>query len=191
MDPWIWTVLLLVSALGIGFLELFVPSGGILAVLAVLALIGSIVFGFVQNPVFGGVYLFLLLVGVPLLIRNMIRLWPQTPIGKKILLDPEHDPALEFVQNDNPFQNLLGQTGTAHSPMMPSGQIELDGHFYDATTESIPVEAGTPILVVHVQGNIITVRPCGINDPNAAKSGETPPLQHPVEEELQVEDPFA
>jgi len=183
MDPWLWAILLLVLAVGIGFLELFVPSGGLLGVLAVLALVGSIVFGFIQDPIFGGIYLVLLVIGVPLLIREMVKLWPETPIGKMILLDPANDPALEKDQELEQYQKLLGQHGIVRSPMMPSGLIEINGRRYDALSEGIPLDPGTPIVVIHVQGYVITVR-------SRSQASQSVPSLTLEDEEPKVEDPF-
>ena len=186
MEPWIWTVLLFVLAVGIGFLELFVPSGGVLAVLAVLALIGSVIFGFMQHPVFGGVYLFLMVIGVPLLIREMFRIWPNTPIGKKLLLDPEQDPALDLEKEYDQYKQLLGQSGVVKSPMFPSGRVEIDGRQYDAISQGIPIDLGTPVMVIQVEGNIVTVQP-----QMKPKKPAPPQSKPPGEEGIQVEDPFA
>lgn len=189
MEPWIWTVLLFVLAAGLGFLELFVPSGGGLAVLAVLSLVGSVIFGFMQNPIFGGLYLFLIVIGVPLLIREMLKIWPNTPIGKKLLLDPEQDPALDLEKEYEQYKKLLGENGVARSPMFPSGRIEIDGKNYDAISQGIPIDPGTPITVIHVEGNVITVRPDTKTGSNPEqKTQKSAPSQ---DDAIQVEDPFA
>jgi len=47
---------------------------------------------------------------------------------------------------------LVGREGVAATSLFPSGQIEIDGHRYEARLEVGFVEAGTPVLVVRRTG---------------------------------------
>jgi membrane-bound serine protease (ClpP class) len=187
MDYRVWAILMLVTAVGIGFLELFVPSGGVLAVVALLALLGSLVFGFLQGIVFGLGLLLILVVGLPFLIWYMLAIWQSTPIGRRLLLDPEEDPALQPNEELERHKALLGKTGTAKSLMMPSGMIEIDGQRFDAVSAGMPIDPGTSVVVVHVDGINLTVRPARF-----ASKPITPPAS-PTEDRhvAEIEDPFA
>lgn len=187
MDNWVWSILLLLVAVGLVFLELFVPSGGVLAVLAVLATLGCLVFAFLQNTAYGTMMLILIVVGLPFLIWYMLKIWQATPIGRRMLLDPAEDPALAPDEEIERHKALLGKTGTAKSLMMPSGMIEIDGQTYDAVSEGLPIDPGTTVEVVHVDGINLTVRAI-------ANSSQSPPPAVPKDEsrrEPEVEDPFA
>ena len=187
MENWVWAILLLIGAVGLGFLELFIPSGGVLGIVAVLALLGSLVFAFMQGTAFGLGLLLVVVVGVPFLVWYMLQIWQVTPIGRRILLDPAEDPALQPNEVLERHKALLGKTGTAKSRMMPSGMIEVEGVRYDAVSAGMPIDPGTPIRVVHVDGINLTVRPANATPKpivSSVASNETP---HPPE----IEDPFA
>ncbi|MCL2624458.1 MAG: NfeD family protein [Planctomycetaceae bacterium] len=188
MDDWIWAILLLVFAAGIGFLELFIPSGGVLAVVAVLALLGSVVFAFLQGLVFGFVLLLIVVIGLPFLIWYMLEIWKATPIGRRILLDPAEDPALQPNEEWERHKTLLGKTGTAKSLMMPSGMIEIDGQRFDAVSAGMPIDPGTPVRIVQVDGINLTVRPA-----DQSSKSMTPPASTTdhSDQDHEIENPFA
>jgi membrane-bound serine protease (ClpP class) len=188
MDNWVWAILLLIGAVGLGFLELFIPSGGVLGILAILALLGSVVFAFMQGTVFGLVLLLAVVIGVPFLIWYMLQIWQATPIGRRLLLDPSEDPALQPNEELERHKALLGKTGTAKSLMMPSGMIEIDGERFDAVSSGMPIDSGTPIRVVQVDGINLTVRP--IDQPSKPMSSPVSKA-NPQEQDSQIEDPFA
>jgi len=187
MDYWVWAILLLIGAVGLGFLELFIPSGGVLGILAVLALLGSVVFAFMQGTVFGLVLLMAVVVGVPFLVWYMLAIWQSTPIGRRILLDPAEDPALQPNEELERHKALLGKTGTAKSLMMPSGMIEIDGQRFDAVSAGMPIDPGTLIRVVQVDGINLTVRPAD----QPSKPVPPPDLKTTTERDHEIEDPFA
>ena len=188
MDYWVWAILLLIGAVGVGLLELFIPSGGVLGILAVLALLGSVVFAFVQGTVFGLGLLLAVVVGVPFLIWYMLEIWQSTPIGRRILLDPSEDPALQPNEELERHKALLGKTGTAKSLMMPSGMIEINGQRFDAVSSGMPIDPGTPIRVVQVDGINLTVRP--VDQPSKPVTPPVSKADH-SERDHEVEDPFA
>ena len=189
MDNWVWAILLLVGAVGVIFLELFVPSGGVLAAVAVLALLGSLVFAFMQGMVFGLGMLLVVVIGLPFLIWYMLTIWQSTPIGRRILLDPSEDPALQPNEVLERHKTLLGKTGMAKSLMMPSGIIEIDGERFDAVSAGMPIDPGMKIRVVHVDGINLTVRPADfdiIPDTPLTPSSAIADLA----DNKEIEDPF-
>ena len=187
MDNWVWAILLLIGAVGLGFLELFIPSGGILGVLAVLALLGGVVFAFLQGTFFGLGLLLVVVVGWPFLIWYMLEIWQATPIGRRILLDPAEDPALQPNEELERHKALLGKTGTAKSLMMPSGMIEIDGQRFDAVSAGMPIDPGTPVCVVRADGINLTVRPTD----RSSKPMSPTDLKTVSNQGHEIEDPFA
>lgn len=191
MDPWVWTVMLLVVALSIGVLELVIPSGGALTILAVLALIASIVTAFWEGPIFGLLYSIGVFTGMPLLLYFLVKWWPKTPMGKAIMLEarPEED---VIPDSSVGLKHLVGQRGKARTKMLPAGAIVIDGHTYDAFSEGPPISPGEEVLVVRVQGTHITVRRVdGETPPPGGETSEEKDSLKRAFNELQVEDPFA
>jgi membrane-bound ClpP family serine protease len=163
MSPLIWAILILLLGLALMVLEMFLPSAGLLALLSVAAFITSIAMVFVyQGPSWGTLYLTGVCVVLPFLAVMMVRWWPHTPIGRRILNLPP--PAADGTSRvlpdpDNRLAHLVGQTGLAKTKMLPSGANAVAGRTYDAVSEGVPIEAGQPVQVIHVRGNRVVVRP--------------------------------
>lgn len=189
MDPWIWMILLLVASLALAFLEMFLPSGGILAFLSLTAMIGSIAYGFMVGPALGFLYLIVLIIVIPLLIRWMLRWWPQTRMGKRLIVNPD-DFARTEDQAPDPRQSLLGKEGVARSRMMPSGMVEVDGARWDAVSDGVPIDAGDPIRVLRLQGTTLLVRPLEAIKGRPDRQRSDAKAGGEASGESMVEDPF-
>jgi len=184
MDPLVWTFIFLFVALVFAVLEIFVPSGGVLAFMAVSTLLGSIVFAFLNGPLFGFLYFFAITIGVPLLLWHGLKWWPDTAVGRRILLNPEDDPALKPDVELERLKTLIGKHGVARSKMMLSGLVEVDGRRLNALSESTIIEIGDEVVVVSVDGINVIVRPV-----SKRKARAVTPHSNGVEPT--VEDPFA
>jgi len=182
MDSWVWTILFLSVAICFVFAEIFVPSGGALAVMAVATLLVSVVFAFLSGPMFGTVYFVAVTIGVPVFLWYAFKWWPTTTLGRRILLNPEEDPALQPNVELERLKTLIGKRGVAKSKMMLSGLVEVEGKRLNAVSESVAIEQGNEIVVVSVDGINVIVRP-------AAKKTRVP--SPTVQETATVEDPFA
>ena len=190
MTPLTWAIVLLLLGLGLVLLEVFVPSGGVIGVLSVLAVMGSVIMAFVSGPGTGMTFLLLALVALPGSFAFAIKIWPETPLGRRILI---RVPTSEEVLPDDPerrmLQELLGRVGRAKSLMLPSGAIEIGGRTFDALSEGMTIEPGALVRVVDVRGSRVVVRPAGDQtpDPNAADDLSRPieslgldPFQDPI-----------
>lgn len=183
MDPWIWTLIFLGLAVVFAVLEIFIASGGILAFVSIAVLLTSVVFAFMDNIVFGGLYTAGLIIGCPILLWYAFRWWPESTMGRRIMLNPEEDPALQPDAELEARKQLVGKRGVARSKMMLSGQIEIDGKRYGAISDSETVEPGEAVVVVSVDGVNILVRK--VDDKEVVAE------EKPAEEIDAVEDPFA
>ena len=85
LDPLAWSILLMLVGCVVLVLEVFIPSGGILAVLSAAAFVGSIVIAFQRGPVTGFTFVMTTVVAVPLVLVLAFHLWPKTRIGKAFL----------------------------------------------------------------------------------------------------------
>jgi membrane-bound serine protease (ClpP class) len=140
-------------------LELFIPSGGLLGVAAGAALIGAILIGFLHSFEVGGSMLIAVSIVAPMVVAFGLRMWPRTPMGRKILnVDPEED-SLRREQQEALRRRWLGRVGVAKMDLLPSGTIEIAGHRLDAVSVAGVIDRGTPIEVVNVSAGKIQVRP--------------------------------
>jgi len=180
IDFWVWALMLIIVATGLAILELFIPSGGILAFLSIASIIGALILAFMSGPVVGLIFLVGVIVGGPTGLAIAVKWWPHTPVGRRILL--RVGGSEEVLPNDDfrrGLRDLLGRTGVAKSKMLPSGAIVVDGRTFDAYTEGVPIEPGQRVIVLDVQGTNVLVRP--LEDDEIPPSEETTGLSQPID----------
>ena len=181
MYPILWTFLFLCLTFIAAVLEVFLPSGGLFAVLAFACLITSIVFSFQASVFFGSLYTLFVCLLVPTFIWAALRIWPNTWIGRRILLTPEEDPALFPNEEQQLLKQLIGKHGIAKSKMLLGGLIEIEGSRYNAVSDAEPIESGEPISVIRIEGTSIIVRKLNLAK-HVAPSAASPPLEDPFAE---------
>jgi membrane-bound ClpP family serine protease len=190
LDPLAWSVLLMLVGCVVLVLEVFIPSGGVLAILSAAAFLGSILFAFQRGPVTGFSFLVTTVVLVPIVLVMAFRYWPKTRIGKAFLGELPTD---EDVLPDDPHRALLGRVGVTRSKMLPSGAVEIDGQMIDAITNGRPIEPGQYVVVSEVRANRVVVRPAKENERPGQEVSPGDLLSRPIEE-LGIEgidDPLA
>ena len=158
-----YIILLLIAGVLLAFLETFIPSGGLLVVLAVLSLLAAVMLGFAQSAATGSVVLIVELVSVPVLVIVGLKMLPRTPFGRKMLLTAPGD---DFGKSrgqagvsEEDYSHLLGKTGIVMASLRPSGIVEIDGVRYSVAAEGELIEQGCEVVVVKVEGNNVIVEP--------------------------------
>jgi membrane-bound ClpP family serine protease len=152
--------LLLLLGIGLCVLEVFVPSGGLIGFLSVVAIVASIILAFRDGLMSGAILLTTACVCVPLAMTLALRVWPSTPMGRRLLLNaPKSEEVLPDDEHQRELRSLVGKVGKARSLMVPSGACEFDGHVVNAVSEGLAIDAGQMVRVVEVRGNRVVVRP--------------------------------
>ncbi|GAA4433565.1 NfeD family protein [Bremerella cremea] len=192
MSPEMIAVLLLLAGFGLLFLEILLPTAGVLGFLAAVMLISSVTYGFMKCSFGMGTALLVIAVGiVPFVIALAVKVWPHTPIGKMILLDSATDEIAH--SNKNALIELVGRQGIAQSRLLPGGVAEIDGRRWDVVIIGPVADQGDLIEVVEVEGNRIMVSRV---DDDAAEP-EKPVVEEPTEslssrnDAIFEDDPFA
>jgi membrane-bound ClpP family serine protease len=175
-------IVLGIIGLAILVIELFVPSGGLLAILCAVAFISSVVAMFMWSTFAGTLLLFLYVFSAPFAILLFLKLWSKSPIVRKYTLrdgpnvkvvsmpnrsdvDPT-DPEAEQAATDDDrrrrlsaMQELVGQKGIVETPLRPIGFVRIGDRRLDASAESGLIEPGTPVRVIAVLDGTLKVRP--------------------------------
>ena len=155
-----WAIgLVLIAAILLG-LEFTLPTGGLLGIGSLLALAAALFLAF-SDSVWSGIGLSAaVLLLFPLVIAGVVRVWPYTPIGRRILnLPVDGDQGL--AQVDERFlrlQQLVGQVGVAKTDLLPGGLVEIDGQRWDAIALGTVVDRDHFVEVVSVEAGKIRVR---------------------------------
>jgi membrane-bound ClpP family serine protease len=188
MDPLLWASLLLVLAMALVMLEVFVPSGGVIGVLAALSVLGSVGMAFYRSPGTGLTFLAVAVIALPAVLAFALKIWPETPFGRRILPDlPMPDEVLPDSEHRRTLQDLVGKVGRAKSLMLPSGAAEIAGRTVDALSDGVAIEAGQLVRVVEVRGNRVLVRPASEEEArqvaatSAATSSQDDVLSQPID----------
>jgi len=161
MDAIFWAMLLVSLGVVLIVAEVFLPSHGLLSVLATSAIVASIIVAFTGGIRSGVIVLLVNTLVIPAVLVAAVKWWPHTPIGRLILIPrPEHpDDVLPDTDSYRVLRSLIGHRGRAISKMLPSGAVKIDGRTYDAVSDGIAIEMGQPVEVSDVRNNRLVVRP--------------------------------
>jgi hypothetical protein len=88
MNALIWPILFLVIGLTLLVAEVFIPSGGLIGLLALGCLGLSVWKAFAHSYTLGLEFLLALLIMMPMALMLAAHLWPRTPLAKRIFLRP-------------------------------------------------------------------------------------------------------
>ncbi|MFM7137406.1 MAG: NfeD family protein [Planctomycetota bacterium] len=169
MSPLVWVLLLVAVGLALVLLEVFVPSGGVLGLLAVLALGAGIVTAFVEQGALVGMGVLAgTLAAVPAVLVLAFRWFPSTPLGRRVLPPPPSaDDVLPDVSLRQRLRGFVGRRGRAASELVPWGSVEIDEESFEAMSEGGPIAAGAVVEVVAVQARALIVRVAAVVPPVA------------------------
>jgi membrane-bound serine protease (ClpP class) len=160
------TLILAYALILIGLLllvaEVFIPSAGVLFVLAVCGLVGGVAMTFLHggDHYLGWITLIALFIIIPVLGRMLFVYWPKTAVGKRFLMPgPEEDATIASMPVNLELEQLRGKIGRAISALRPAGVVDFDGKRIDTITEGMMVEPGQWVRCIDVHTGKVIVRP--------------------------------
>lgn len=164
MDPQLLVFVLLLAGFGLMVAELFLPSGGIIALMCVGCFAASIYYAYQawweNYPFYWWTYIASLIVLIPLSIAGAFQLLTRTSLGNNILLAaPTSEEVTPYRSEEQYLSGFVGKQGTAISPLLPGGMVKVDGERLHAFTEGLVIVSGTPVVVVDVRGTRVVVEP--------------------------------
>ncbi len=149
--------------------ELFVPSGGAIAAIAAVSMIGGCVACWMESVTWGIISTVALIVLVPLSVNFALKLLPHTPVGKGLILggdeDAEQEAAVAKARAEHELAEaraaLVGAEGTAATDLRPVGTALIDGTRIEVLAEGGLIDKGERLRVTAVEGNEVKVRRIG------------------------------
>ena len=144
-------IALLLLALVLVAVELFVPTHGMLAILAAIVAIASVALAARASTGLGLIFGVTIFLASPVVFYYAIKIYPQTRVGKRVMLDPGTASAVAaagFSLEQAKLEALVGQQGVAMTLLRPAGSVEIDGRRIDAVSESDMIEADTRVEVM-------------------------------------------
>lgn len=166
-SPIVWAFVFIGIAIVLFFIELFVPSGGLIALVGGLAVVASLVAFFMHDPNTGLVATGVYIVFGPILAWIAFKIWVASPLAKRMVLggvviedsdEAKQKAKARFEEQQADLQQLIGKQGTTVTVLRPVGVIRIEGKRIDAMAETGSIEANTVITVVSVYDNQVKVR---------------------------------
>jgi len=153
---------LIVFLFAAGFLvlvaELFIPSHGVLTVLAFGLLIAGIVQTFrYAGSQAGGLATLGCMVGLPVFAITAVKIWPKTWVGRRIA---PRNPIITPRDTSVPVEEIsryIGETGRSITQLRPVGFCEFQGRRVSCIAEFGLIEAGAAVEGVRLAGANLAV----------------------------------
>ncbi len=159
----LWMGILLVTlGLGLVFAEVFVPSGGLIALCAAGCFVSGVVCLFRYDTMWGLAGLLAVMLAGPLSFSFALKVWPHTRLGKKMMgvkseeqLERER---LDELRERERWASFIGREGRVVVDLRPAGIIEIAGERHEATAEAGLIPAGSRVKVTRVEDSRLKVR---------------------------------
>lgn len=160
-----WVVICFILGIVLLVLEIFVvPGFGVTGISGIGCIIASLL-GVMLNPgqFAGSIWSAVVTLVVGIVLAVALVWWLTSRYGpswvnRVIALEHEQKAEDGYIGVDTAPAELLGATGIAHTDLRPSGKVEIDGQFYDATSTGEFIVAGTTVVVVRYEAAQIYVR---------------------------------
>ncbi|EMI16271.1 Nodulation efficiency, NfeD [Rhodopirellula maiorica SM1] len=144
-------------------LEFMIPTGGLVGIAAVVTIISALAVAFAHSVTAGITLLIIVALTTPLIFIAVIRVWPHTPIGRRILNrrpgEMNEGRAKRKLANGTSLDEMVGHIGIAKTNLLPSGLVKVDDVRLDAVSLGMPIDAGQSIIVTKVEAGKVYVRP--------------------------------
>ena len=152
MTPLTLAILLALAGLALLVVETFLPTQGVLGAIGAAALAACVVVCFRVDSRLGFGVMAALVVAAPFAAMAGVKLWPKTPVGRRMILAPAaaDELAAPAVQ--------VGQTGVTVSELRPMGVCAFGADRVEARAEHGTIPAGNQVRVVEVIDRRPTVR---------------------------------
>lgn len=159
MDWWLVLAVLLYLACAVLIVaEVFVPSGGLISVVAMACLVGGVVIFFQHSAAAGWIGVFLAMVMIPAVLIIAYRIFPKTRFGRNVTLSPPQRQQGDAVPDTPELKKLLGAAGVVLTALRPVGTCDFSGRRLECVAESGYIDKGMKVKVISVQSTQVTVR---------------------------------
>ena len=160
--PQVWIPLLFVVGLALIVLEVFViPGFGLAGILGLILMFGSVFYVFFMST--DDFNIALLWLSLSVILTSVLAVvatifLPKTSPFQRFALGTvmSTDQGYHSAGGED-FQNYLGKTGVALTPLRPAGTVRIDNKRLDVVTVGDFIAQNTPVKVLEVEGSKISV----------------------------------
>lgn len=147
-----WAIALQILAVALLLAEIFLPSGGILALATTGALVGSLAIGFSSSPLEGWI-----LLGLDLAVFPFLIWWGFKKVETSSMALPER--LANGGGGEELLQSMMGRIGVTETDLRPVGRVRFGNHVHDAQSRSGFIVTGVEVEVLSADGNHLIVKP--------------------------------
>jgi membrane-bound ClpP family serine protease len=155
MTPVALAIFLFSIAAALLIAEVLLPAHGALGVMAVGAMVGGILVCYRMSHALGLYVALGLALAAPFAGALWIKLWPKTPLGRRLILGPT--PSRRQAEAGTGV--AVGETGVVVAELRPNGLCEFGPTRVEARSERGVLPAGQRVRVIAVVDGRPTVRP--------------------------------
>lgn len=161
-DLLIWGLALMLVAGVMLVVEVFVPTAGILGVVAAITALIGVVFLWRYNEYYGAGGLLATAIIGPTVAYYGLKLYRHTPLGRKMIGVPD-DEVVEAQRQAEEAEKqaataILGKEGVALTDLRPVGMIQVGDRRLDALAEVMFIERGSRVRVIGTSTGQVKVR---------------------------------
>jgi membrane-bound serine protease (ClpP class) len=138
--------------------EVFIPSAGLLSLLATGCLVAAVAIFFRHSATAGWIGVIVGIIMVPSLLVVAYRYLPKTRFGRQVILTPPVRAPGEAISDAAELSELLGHVGRVLTPLRPVGMCAFGGRRIECVAEGRYVERGRTVKVIRIEGTQVTVR---------------------------------
>jgi membrane-bound ClpP family serine protease len=144
--------------------EVFVPSGGIISVCALVCLAVGIAIFFQHSGTAGWIGVGIALVMIPAVLIIAYKVFPKTRFGKSVTLTPPEREQGDAIPDTAKLKELLGAEGLVLTPLRPVGMCDFSGRRVECVAEGGYVDKGRKVKIINVESTQLTVREIEVED---------------------------
>jgi membrane-bound ClpP family serine protease len=157
MPDWLGIVLLYLIGTAILVAEIFIPSHGVLSLVAIGILGFAVYETFLISGVLGLISLSALVILIPTSVLFVVKTWHRTPIGKRIC-----PPNPQLGEKDRmPVENLkavIGQRGRTVTLLRPVGTCDFQGRRLECKAEQGVIQKDVEVEAIGLTDRTLVVR---------------------------------
>lgn len=164
MDPIGIAIILLCIGLALLGIEFFIPSGGLIGIVAAICIVGSIFMAYRgwyhTSPRAFFAFLAFVIMMVPITVVGTLWVLPRTRFGNQVLLQgPKIEDVTPFSEEQLKLDKLVGKPGKTVTMLNPGGMVEVDGERFHCESPGLILDPGSDVEVCGVAGNRLVVCP--------------------------------
>lgn len=163
MDYSFIAILALAVTLMLFVAEIFVPSAGMIAVLALLCLAASVWSAWMAwwdtSPSIWWTYIASVLILIPTTLSFAVKFFPNTTWGKKIIHEvPTLDEVTGFRAETEHLRSLIGKIGKTQTLLNPSGFVLVNDERLNCESQGMIIDPQVDVEIIAVEGARLVVK---------------------------------